>query len=104
MSVKTPTPAPPLFIVAIVLILVNSSAERRFSDSHQQFFSNIFDWDLKKHINDPIEVQKAQPTHILGYGLNLGYMSKIGPVNLLLHSNTFTKSFYVFFSFGFKIS
>ena len=76
----------------------------RFSDSHQQFFSNVFDWDLKKHINDPIEVQKAQPTHILGYGLNLGYMSKIGPVNLLLHSNTFTKSFYVFFSFGFKIS
>jgi NTE family protein len=75
----------------------------RFSDNYKSFFSNIFDWDLKKDINDPLDLQTAAPTHILGYGLNLGYQSLIGPVNLQLHSNTFTHSWYLYFSFGFKM-
>jgi NTE family protein len=75
----------------------------RFADNYKALYNNLFRWDLKKDINDPIEIQTTQPTHILGYGLNIGYQSKIGPVNLLLHSNTFTHSLYVFFSFGFKI-
>ena len=76
----------------------------RFSDKHNVLFSHILDWDLKKDITEPLTSQATQPTHILGYGLNVGYLSKIGPVNLLVHSNTFTHSWYVFFSFGFKIS
>ena len=76
----------------------------RFSDNYKTLFSNIFDWDLRKDNSDPIALQALTPTHILGYGLNLGYQSKIGPVNLLVHSNTFTHSWYVFFSFGYKFS
>ena len=76
----------------------------RFSDNYKAFFSNIFDWDLRKDNSDPIVLQALTPTHILGYGLNLGYQSKIGPVNLLVHSNTFTHSWYVFFSFGYKFT
>lgn len=75
----------------------------RFSDSHKQFYTRLWDWEFVKDITDPIEIQAVQPTHILGYGLNLGFMSKIGPVNLMLHSNTFTHSWYMFFSFGFKM-
>lgn len=75
----------------------------RFSDSHKQFYTRLWDWQFVKDISDPIKIQAAQPTHILGYGLNMGYLSKIGPVNLLIHSNTFTHSWYAFFSFGFKM-
>ena len=75
----------------------------RFSDNHNAFYSNILDWEFVKETGTPTDIQAFQATHILGYGLNVGYMSRIGPINLLVHSNTFTKSTYVFFSFGFKM-
>ncbi len=76
----------------------------RFTDRYKVLYTNLLEWNFKKDIKDPIEIQATLPTHILGYGLNFGYQSKIGPVNLLLHSNTYTHSWYVYFAFGFKIS
>jgi NTE family protein len=75
----------------------------RFTDMHNALYSHLLDWDLKKDLNGLVPNQNLNPVHILGYGINFGYQSSAGPVNLLIHSNTFTHTFYVFFSFGFKI-
>ena len=75
----------------------------KFADNYKVLFSNLAEWNFKKDIYEPIDIQAIKPTNIMGYGLNIGYQSKVGPVNLLLHSNTFTHSLYLFFSFGFKI-
>jgi NTE family protein len=75
----------------------------KFADNYSVLFSNLAEWNFKKDIYEPVDIQAIKPTNIMGYGLNIGYQSKVGPVSLLLHSNSFTHSWYVFFSFGYKI-
>jgi NTE family protein len=75
----------------------------RFSDRHTALYSHLLDWDLSKDQSGLATDHSQDPVPILGYGVNFGYQSSAGPVNLLVHSNTFTHTLYVFFSFGFKI-
>ena len=74
-----------------------------FTDSYSALFEHIFNWDFNKDINDPNALNYKNAAQILGYGLKIGYLSKIGPVNFVVHSNTFTHDWNFYFSFGFKI-
>ena len=74
-----------------------------FTDSYSALFEHILSWDFDKDINDPNGIDNNDAAQVLGYGLKLGYLSKIGPVNFLVHSNTYTHGWNIYFSFGFKI-
>jgi NTE family protein len=74
----------------------------KFADSHSQFYQNLLDWELKPD-NDPISAsQSSKIANILGYGLEIGYNTKLGPLRLAAHSNTYTKTGYAYFSMGFR--
>jgi len=83
--------------------LTPSANAGRFTDNYHALLNNLFQWDFDKDINDPVSMGETEPTQILGYGLKIGYLSKVGPVNFLVHSNTYTHGWNFYFSFGFKI-
>ena len=74
-----------------------------YTDSYSALYKHIFNWDFNKDINDPNALNYKNAAQILGYGLKIGYLSKIGPVNFVVQSNTFTHGWNFYFSFGFKI-
>lgn len=75
----------------------------RFTDSYDALLRNFVQWDFDKDINDQSSSNEGEPTQILGYGAKIGYNSKIGPVNFMVHSNTYTHGWNINFSFGYKI-
>ena len=85
------------------LFISPSANTGRFTDSYSALFNHLLEWGFDKDINDAGSLNETEPTQILGYGLKLGYLSKIGPVNFLVHSNTYTHEWNFYFSFGFKI-
>ncbi len=75
----------------------------RFTDSHASLFNHILIWQLGKQPTAFKIIPKDFQTHILGYSLDIGYHSKLGPINLMVQSNTYSNSWSLFFSIGFKM-
>lgn len=73
----------------------------RFSDRHSSLYTQILDWGITRPL--PSGVSGNLQSHIVGYGIDFGYQSKLGPVNLLLQSSTFSNTWGLYFSFGFKM-
>jgi NTE family protein len=74
----------------------------KFADSHSGLYENLLNWEFKPdddNISTPL-IQKT--TNIFGYGLEVGYMTKLGPLRLAAYSNTYTKTGYAYFSMGFR--
>jgi NTE family protein len=74
----------------------------KFADSHKGLYKNLFDWEFKPDEDRILNPQNQKTSNILGYGVEIGYNTKMGPLRLAVHSNTYTKTGYGYFSMGFR--
>ena len=74
----------------------------KFADSHKGMYQNLFNWEFQPDDDSVLTPRTQKATNILGYGLEVGYNTKFGPLRLAVHSNTYTKTGYGYFSMGFR--
>jgi NTE family protein len=74
----------------------------KFADSHSGLYENLLNWEFKPDNDSILTPRSKKTTNIFGYGLEVGINSKFGPFRLVVHSNTYTKTAYAYFSMGFR--
>ncbi len=74
----------------------------KFADSHSGLYQDLLNWDFKTNDDSVLTPRTQKTTNIFGYGLEVGYYTKLGPLRLAVHSNTYTNTGYVYFSMGFR--
>jgi NTE family protein len=74
----------------------------KFADSHGGLYKDLLNWEFKPDGDNVLTPRSQKTTNILGYGVEVGYNTKFGPLRLAVHSNTYTKTGYGYFSMGFR--
>jgi NTE family protein len=74
----------------------------KFSDSHKGLYKDLLNWEFKPGRDNILTPRNQKTTNILGYGVEVGYNTKLGPLRFAVHSNTYTNTGYGYFSMGFR--
>jgi NTE family protein len=74
----------------------------KFADSHSGLYQNLSNWEFQPDEDVILTPRTQKAANILGYGIEIGYNTKFGPLRLVGHSNTYTKTGYAYFSMGFR--